>query len=155
MVGAAAPAMIEELCVWWLSTMAGANCCLDAAAFVEKLSAIGDSPGLEDWLLLRREQLDRQLLRALSSLAALYEGRREHEEALARVRRIIELQPWQEEARGQAVRLLALAGRRSEALGQFLRCRDLMMRELGAEPGPETAALRESIRAGTPPPTRP
>ena len=70
------------------------------------------------------------------------------------MQRIIELQPWQEEAH-QAMRLLALAGRRSEALVQFLRCRDLMMRELGAEPGPETVALRERIRAGTLAPASP
>lgn len=122
--------------------------------FLEGFS-LGDSPVFEEWLLLKREQLNRRLLRALNSLAALYEGCREYEEALACVRRIIELEPWQEEAHRQAMRLLALAGRRSEALVQFLRCRHLMIRELGVEPGPETAALHESICAGTLAPTMP
>ena len=116
--------------------------------FLEGLS-VDDCPAFEEWLLLRREQLDRQMLLALRALATYYEGRSAYDEALLFARRAIELEPWQEEVHRQAMRILALAGRRGEAIAQYRRCRDLVVSDLGVEPGPETMALYERIRDGT------
>ena len=60
--------------------------------------ALDDSPAFEEWLLLKREQLNRQALQALNVSAAAYEQDCAYDEALACVRRIIELEPWHEEA---------------------------------------------------------
>ncbi|MHB0857878.1 MAG: ATP-binding protein [Anaerolineae bacterium] len=110
---------------------------------------LGDSPAFEEWLLLKREQINRRMLLALHLLASFYEESLAYDEALAFARRAIELEPWQEEAHQQVMRILALAGRRGEALIQYRRCRDLMAQDLGVEPGPETRALYDRIRDGT------
>ncbi len=112
--------------------------------------ALNDSPAFEEWLLLRREQFNRQVLQALQASSAIYEQDCAYAEALACVRRIIELEPWLEEAHQQAMRLLALLGRRAEAIAQYRHCRALLLRELEVEPGPETRALYERIRDGAP-----
>jgi len=106
----------------------------------------GDSPAFEEWVLLNREQLNRQMLLALSALATFHEAREAYEEALDCVWRLLALEPWQEEAHQHAMRLLALMGRRGEALAQYRHCRALLLRELGVEPAPDTIALYETIR---------
>lgn len=116
--------------------------------FLEGLT-VDDCPAFEEWLLLKREQLNRLMLLALRALATYYEGRSAYDEALGFARRAIELEPWQEEAHRQAMRILAVAGRRGEAIAQYRRCRDLLANDLGVEPGPETVALYERIREGT------
>jgi DNA-binding SARP family transcriptional activator len=120
--------------------------------FLEGFS-LGDSPAFEEWLLLKREQFNHQMLLALNALAALYEKHRAYDDALACVRRIIAMEPWQEEAHQHAMYLLTLAGRRGEALAQYRDCRNSMARELGVEPGSEITALYERIRDGAIPPS--
>jgi predicted ATPase len=110
--------------------------------------AVDDSPAYEEWLLLKREQLHRQVLQTLATSAASCEQGRHYAQALTCVRRLIELEPWQEEAHRQAMRLLTLLGRRAEAVAQYRQCRELLLRELEVEPGPETTALYERIREG-------
>jgi len=63
------------------------------------------------------------------------------------VRRLIVVEPLREDAHAWLMRLHALAGRRSEALREYERLRDLLARELDAEPGAETQRLYEEIRA--------
>lgn len=115
--------------------------------FLDGLS-LGDSPAFEEWLLLRREQLGRQVLLALNALAALYEARAAFADALACARRAIELEPWHEEARRRVMRLLALSGQRSAAIEQFRSYEQLVRRELAVRPDPETLALYERICRG-------
>ncbi len=108
--------------------------------------AHADSPAFGEWLLLHREHYHRQASRALAALSALYEAGGAYDEALACAQRTLAMEPWQEEAHQQAMRLLALMGRRTEALAQYRRCREVLLRELGTEPGAETIALYEQIR---------
>ena len=63
-------------------------------------------------------------------------------------RRLLTLEPWREAAHRQLMLLLAQDGQRSAALNQFETCTHLLVEELGVEPGPETVALYERIRAG-------
>jgi predicted ATPase len=115
--------------------------------FLEGFS-LPDSAAFEEWALLTREQLRRQVMDALHRLAEVYGERGEHERALQYAWRQTELDPWREEAHQQVMRLLALSGRRSAALVQYQTCCRLLAEELGVEPARETTRLYEQIQAG-------
>jgi DNA-binding SARP family transcriptional activator len=117
------------------------------SGFLEGFS-LKDSPAFDDWTLLVRERLQRQALAALCQLATWHEERGEYERACDCAWRQVELEPWQEEAQRQLMHLLMLSGQRSAALTQYEICCRHLREELGVEPGPETTALYERIRAG-------
>jgi len=107
-----------------------------------------DSATFEEWALLKREQLHRQMMTALRRLVAHWEGRGEYERTQSYARRQLELEPWDEQAHRQLMRLLALSGQRSAALSQYQTCQRLLAEELGVEPADETTTLYERIRDG-------
>lgn len=109
---------------------------------------VGDSVAFEEWVLLKREQLGRQVRSALYRLAAMHEQRGEYERALPHAWRQVELDPWQEQAQRQLMRLLALSGQRAAALAQYEAFRQALVEELGVEPGRTTKELYEQIRDG-------
>jgi predicted ATPase/DNA-binding SARP family transcriptional activator len=115
--------------------------------FLEGFS-LKDSPAFEDWSLMIRERLQRQVLTALSQLARYYERRGEYARATDYAWRQAELAPWQEEAHQQLMRILALGGQRSAALAQYETCCGLLREELGVDPALETTHLYEQIREG-------
>jgi DNA-binding SARP family transcriptional activator/RecA/RadA recombinase len=116
-------------------------------SFLEGFS-LGDSPAFEEWTLLAREGLAREMSDALHQLAAIWERRGEYGPAQTVARRQLELEPWDETAHQQLMRALALSGQRSAALAQYEVCRRLLVEELGVEPGVDTTALYEQIREG-------
>jgi predicted ATPase/DNA-binding SARP family transcriptional activator len=113
--------------------------------FLHGLS-LGDSPAFEEWQLVCREQLHQSAVDALASLAAGYEARDDHEQALVAARRWVELDPWHEAAHRQVMRALVLSGRRNAALAQYEACRQTLAQDLGVEPAAATRALYECIR---------
>ncbi len=117
-------------------------------SFLEGFS-VGDAAPFEEWALLKREQLGRQMLQTLHSLATIHEQQGEYEQAQTYARQQVHLEPWNEEAHQQLMRVLALGGQRSAALAQYQACSRLLADELGVEPARETVALFESIRDGT------
>ncbi|MGC9358386.1 MAG: BTAD domain-containing putative transcriptional regulator, partial [Anaerolineae bacterium] len=124
---------------------------LEAAAalyqgsFLEGFS-LGDSVAFEEWLLLKREALQREALAALNRLASYHDTRGEYGKALPYAQRQVELEPWQEEAQRQLMRLLALNGQRALAVAQYKTCRRTIAEQLGVEPATETTRLYEQIR---------
>jgi WD40 repeat protein/DNA-binding SARP family transcriptional activator len=115
--------------------------------FLEGFS-IADSAAFEEWALLKREQLGRQVVAALFRLAGYYEGRDAYEQALPYAWRQVELESWEEPAHRQLMRLLALSGQRNAALAQYEALRDQLAEELSVEPEEETTRLYERIRDG-------
>ncbi len=115
--------------------------------FLEGFSLADASP-FEEWLLLRREQLGRQMVEALDSLAAIYEECGAYEQALAHARRRVDLEPWEEDGQRLLMRLLASSGNQSEALAQYETLRRVLAEDLGFDPAPETTQLYEQIRNG-------
>ena len=116
-------------------------------SFLEGFS-LDDSPVFEEWTLLTRERLARQVSFAHHRLAAIYEQRGEFTRAQSCARRQIELEPWDEVAHGQLIRCLALGGQRSAALAQYETCRRMLAEELGVEPAEETTRLYRQVRDG-------
>ena len=95
---------------------------------------LDDSPAFEEWLLLKREWLRREMLQALAALAVAHERQGTYAQAQVYAWRQVELDPPREEAHQQLMRVLALSGRRSEALAQYESCRRLLAEELGVQP---------------------
>ena len=110
--------------------------------------SVSDSAPFEEWVVLKREQINRRVMVVRSSLAAYYEQRGEYEIAQTHAWKLVELEPWNEEAHRQLMRLLALGGQRSAALAQYEACRRDLAKELEVEPSQETTALYEAIRDG-------
>ena len=109
---------------------------------------LGDSTAFEEWALIQREGLQRQVMEALRHLIAYHERRGEYKEACQFAWRQVELEPWSESAQRQLMRTLALSGRRSAALKQYQACRRVLDDELGVEPAQKTTELFEQIRDG-------
>lgn len=108
--------------------------------------SIGDSAPFEEWLLLKREQIDRVVISILYRVAAYYEERCEYKRAQSYAWKMVELEPWNEQSHQQLIRLLALDGQRSAALAQYDTCRQILAKELDVEPSQETTALYVAIR---------
>lgn len=109
--------------------------------------ALKDCPEFDDWAAVQRERLRLQALDALNALAEYHERRGDVAALRHAARRQLELEPWLESAHRQLMRALVGAGNRTAALAQYAACRDILMRELGVEPEPETTALYEHIKA--------
>lgn len=110
-------------------------------------------PLFDDWLSETRRHLRRRACSAIERLtqAMIRDGR--VDEAIALLRRRLELDVSCEEAHRALMGLLEQTGRRSEALRQYAECAEALQRELGAAAGPETTAVFERIRdaSGAPP----
>lgn len=110
------------------------------------LSGLGvDEPGFEDWLMTERERL-REL--ALEALARLLDHQRTSgatARALQTALRLLALDPLQEPVHRTLMRLYGQFGRRDAALRQYQECVEVLQRELGVEPEPETKALYQEI----------
>jgi DNA-binding SARP family transcriptional activator/predicted ATPase len=110
--------------------------------------SIPDSAAFEEWLVLTREQLGRQVGDALRDLVAWHQDRGAYDQALPYAWRLVELEPWREESHRQLMRLLVLGGQRSAALAQYEVCRRVLADDLGVEPEAQTTRLYEQIRDG-------
>ncbi len=109
---------------------------------------------LDEWLLLKRENLARTLVGVLQRLIANHMRRAEFQLAIPYARRWVELEPWQEQSHRQLMRLLAASGQRNAALAQYQTCRTLIYETLGVEPEQETTRLYEQICASETAPVR-
>lgn len=108
---------------------------------------LSDSSAFEEWALLQREWLRRQMTEALAHLTLYYERRGDYRRARRYAWQQVDLEPWNEEAHRHLMRLLALDGQRSAALAQYETCRRMLAEELGIEPATETVALYEQVKA--------
>ncbi|HEY1640699.1 MAG TPA: BTAD domain-containing putative transcriptional regulator [Streptosporangiaceae bacterium] len=71
-------------------------------------------------------------------------------DALSGLRPMIAQHPYRERLRGQHMLALYRAGQRAEALDSYREFYDLLVTELGVEPGPQVAELHQGILDGDP-----
>jgi DNA-binding SARP family transcriptional activator len=109
---------------------------------------VRDSTAYDEWLRLERERWQYRMLNVLEQLVAHYDAEGDLARAARHARTAVELDPLQERFHRALMRLAALGGDRAAALAQFRACRELLERELGVPPDPETIALDAQIRAG-------
>ncbi len=101
----------------------------------------------EEWVLVEQARLRQLAVQALYQLAIAHTARGEYAAGINITNRLLVLEPWQEEAHRQMMILLDRSGQRAAALAQYESCRQLLARELGVEPLPETQALYRRLKA--------
>jgi len=104
----------------------------------------------DDWLARMREQATGSVIKALGRLADFHLEAGEIAEAITVAERMLGLDPMREDLHRQLMTSYARAGRRSDALRQYQTCKEMLSRELGVPPAPETTSLMERIRFGNP-----
>lgn len=102
-------------------------------------------PAFDDWLAARRGQMREQALALWTRLLAQHADGGRTERAIDAALRLLALDPLQESVHRGLMQLYARQGRRGAALRQFQLCRDLLARELGTRPQPQTLQLRDAI----------
>lgn len=100
----------------------------------------------ETWLGRQREQWKKYLLHLLQNISNHFARQQQYEQAEQYARRHVTLDPWDEEGYRLLISILGKSGQRSAALACFEQCRQLLTKELGVEPSPETVALVESLK---------
>jgi DNA-binding SARP family transcriptional activator len=106
---------------------------------------LGDCPVFEEWLEGEQERLRRA---AVSVYRRLVEGSLEggdYRRGIDYAHRLLTIEPTSEETHRQLMRLYSGAGRHSRALTQFKQLEQLLDRELGVQPMPETVELYEHL----------
>jgi DNA-binding SARP family transcriptional activator len=68
-----------------------------------------------------------------------------HVELIAEIEALVEAQPLRERPRSLLMRALYLAGRQADALSAYREARDMLIEDLGIEPGPELKELEAAI----------
>ncbi|MFZ6021490.1 MAG: tetratricopeptide repeat protein [Chloroflexota bacterium] len=106
------------------------------------------APLFEEWLVLERERQRQAALTLLDRLVETAIQQGDWENGLLAARKSISIDSWREQSHRLLMNLLALSGDRSAALAQFEATRRLLVQELGIEPGSETLALYQRIKAG-------
>lgn len=101
--------------------------------------------GLEEWILLNREWLRRQMLLALDDLTSFHTHNNNFDQAHTYAFRQLTIDPLRESVHQQLIKLYAEAGQRDAALQQYETCRQVLWDELGVEPAAETTALLQQL----------
>jgi hypothetical protein len=107
------------------------------------------APVFEEWALLQRTQLHKQVIDGLRLLANHYLEEADYEAGLTITERLLSLEPWDEQAHRLQMMLLALSGQRTTALAQYATCQQLLAEEYGMDPLAETKQLYKKIKDGT------
>jgi adenylate cyclase len=101
----------------------------------------------EQWLLRERERLRERLLGTLDRLLARHLREGALDQAAATVERILAHDPLREDGHRMLMQLHVQRGRRNLALRQYRLCQELLSRELGVQPEPETVRLYEEMQS--------
>lgn len=106
-----------------------------------------DADPFEEWYLSEQERLRNLMVNALNQIARHHSLRRQIGPGLRYTGRLLQMDPWREEHHQQMMRLLAWDGQITAALSHYHTCREMLQRELGVDPLPQTTALYERVLA--------
>lgn len=138
-----APSLCEE-CFGWLNEAVD----LYHTDFMAGFS-VAESGEYDDWQLIQREWLRRELSYALRRLATYSGEQGDFDTAVAYATRWLALDPLHEAAHRLLIRLYAASGQRAEAVRQYQRCVEILDRELATPPEEETVQLYAALQAET------
>jgi DNA-binding SARP family transcriptional activator len=100
----------------------------------------------DDWILPRQVNLHEQYLAALEKLVEAHQAQNHLPDALRYARRLMMAEPLREHNHQTYLRLLGRLRHRNEALTHYHYLQELLQRELGVDPMPETQAIIASIQ---------
>jgi predicted ATPase/DNA-binding SARP family transcriptional activator len=118
---------------------------LYSADFLEGFH-VPDSSVFEEWQFFRTDGLRRNLAEVLEQLTNQLASIEEFEAAIEYCRRWLALDRLRESPHRQLMLLYALSGQQAAAIRQFDECKQLLKKELDADPEPETLQLHEAIK---------
>jgi DNA-binding SARP family transcriptional activator/tetratricopeptide (TPR) repeat protein len=108
------------------------------------------NPELESWITLERQRCERLYLEVLAALMDRKAATGEYDDAIAFGRRYLATDALAEGIHRRLIELYVTTGDRSRALRQFGRCTEILDRELGVAPLPETVAVYRTALNGKP-----
>jgi DNA-binding SARP family transcriptional activator len=125
----------------------------DSAALLRSAAALWRGPCLTGIPQLRTQalRLGEDRLDAIETYIELEIGLGLHHHLVGELTRLVHEHPLRERLRGLLMRALYLAGRPAEALAVYQAGRDILIDELGLEPGEELRALQRAILIGETP----
>ncbi len=106
-------------------------------------------PAFEEWLFPARARYRRIACEVADQLIQLVDGQGNNDEIIEALNQRLLLDPACEPAHAKLMELFVRVGRRSDALRQYQSCVEILDRELGAEPSPETRSLYAEIRSSS------
>lgn len=109
--------------------------------------AVDGTAGFREWLMLEREHLRQQVIRALHSLSRRHLRNGNPLAAEVQLRRLVRLNPLEETAQRRLMRALSLQGRYTAALAHYEDFREILDLEMDLEPSRRTRQLRDRILA--------
>jgi DNA-binding SARP family transcriptional activator len=101
-----------------------------------------------EWALVRQEELRRSYQDALLDLGELLFSEGNYSESAEAYRKIIAMDRYSEASHRELMRSEAASGQRGRALERYRSLVELLQKELGTSPAPETVALHEDILRG-------
>ena len=116
--------------------------------------SLRDAHPFNDWAFAKSEELRHQLGRALCTLSDDHCALGQAEQAIPYARRLIILDPLDEASHRQLMQVYMQAGQHNAALKQYQACEQLLRKEMGIDPQPETRELYKKIRKRDIKPTR-
>jgi DNA-binding SARP family transcriptional activator len=108
------------------------------------------NPELESWITLERQRCERLYLKVLEALIDRKASTGEYDDAIAYGRRYLATDGLAEEIHRRLIEFYVATGDRGRALRQFDRCTEILDRELGVAPLPETVAAYRTALNGKP-----
>ena len=106
---------------------------------------LSDCPDYETWLFLQRESFEQKTIAALQQHVAHLLSSGAYDNALPHATRLMELDFLNEEGHRLLMKIHASRGDQSAARRQYQLCVELLARELGVEPMPETTSLFQQL----------
>jgi DNA-binding SARP family transcriptional activator len=99
----------------------------------------------DDWCMIERERLHRIYTRVLFWLMRYHAARSQHDQAIAYGHQILAQENLYEEVHRELMLTYLAAGDPAAALRQYRHCEELLRKELGIAPMPETRAVLQKI----------
>ena len=104
-----------------------------------------ETPGFEDWLAVERQRLHDLALQAFETLLEEDLKSGNIDRGISIATKLLTLDPLAETAHRGLMRLYAMRGRHAAALRQYRICREMLEREFGVPPSPETEKLHSEL----------
>jgi predicted ATPase/DNA-binding SARP family transcriptional activator len=108
--------------------------------------SLKDAPEFNEWAFAKSEELKHELSLALVVLSEDLCTLGQADQAIPQARRLITLDPLNESSHRLLMQVYIHAGQHSAALKQYQACEEILRRELGIDPQPETRELYKQIR---------